>query len=245
MERRSPACNECGYCEAFPPGAATSAAVSELKAAEFGEIAEAVLSRVKQRLSGVRSRLVPAAVSARHVHLSPDVLEQLYGRGYELERHRPLSQPRQFAARETVTLVGTRMHSVEGVRILGPLRDYTQVELARTDGVVLGIELPVRDSGRLEGSAPIVLAGPKGAVSLAQGAIRAARHIHASENEAQELGICDGQCVSIRVHGEKAVVFENVLVRVRSDYKLEMHVDTDDANAADIHCDMFVEIVET
>lgn len=161
-----------------------------------------------------------------------------------LSKLRDLSQHGQYAAKETVTLVGTRMRTIEGVRVLGPLRNYTQVELARTDGMTLGLELPVRDSGKLSGSSPIVMVGPEGALNLREGAIRAVRHIHANESQASALCLKDGQSVSVRVPGEKGVVFENVIVRIDASYDLEMHVDTDDANAADICCDMLVEIVQ-
>ena len=243
MERRRATCQECGYC----PGVGwTSLAPGELpglERADLGQITAAVLERVRGRLTGVASRLVPVAVSARHVHLTKDVLEATYGPGYELTRLRDLSQPGQFSANETLTILGARMHSIEGVRVLGPVRDYTQAELSRTDGVALGLELPVRESGRLAGSAPIVLVGPRGAVSLREGGIRAVRHMHANVADAETLGLRDGQNVSVRVHGEKGVVFENVILRVSPCYVLEMHLDTDDANAADVHCDMLVEIL--
>ena len=243
MERRRASCHECGYCENMPCASRRLAGLPGLQDTELSEVAEAVFARVKAKLSGTATRFVPVAVSARHVHLSREALEQVYGRGYELSRLRDLSQPGQYAARETLTVVGTRMRTIEEVRILGPLREYTQVELARTDGVTLGLDLPVRDSGKLSGSSPIVLVGPRGALCLEEGAIRATRHIHASEKEASVLGLRDGQSVSVRVPGEKALVFENVIVRTDPSFLLEMHLDTDDANAADVCCDMLVEIV--
>ncbi|MBN1503525.1 MAG: phosphate propanoyltransferase [Candidatus Eisenbacteria bacterium] len=194
-------------------------------------------------MKGVASRLVPVAVSARHVHLTRGVLDATYGAGCELTRFRDLSQPGEFSAKETLTVVGPRMHSIQDVRIIGPIREYTQAELSRTDGVALGMELPVRDSGKLEGSAPIVLVGPRGAISLKEGGIRALRHVHAAPEDAERLGVEDGQTVSVRVYGQKGVVFENVLMRVSSSYVLEMHLDTDDANAADVHCGTLVEIL--
>ncbi len=214
-----------------------------LEQADLAGITAAVLARVRERLTGAASRLVPVAVSARHVHLTREVLEATYGPGYELTHMRDLSQPGEFAAKETLTVLGPRMHSLQEVRILGPVRKYTQAELSRTDGVTLGMELPVRDSGRLAGSAPIVLVGPRGAASLNEGGIRALRHLHAGPDNAGRMGLADGQNVSVRVHGPKGVVFENVLVRVNPSYVLEMHVDTDDANAADVHCGMLVEVL--
>ena len=243
LQRRRASCHECGYCDNVPCASRSLAGLPGLQDAELSGIAEAVLARVKARLYGVTTRFIPVAVSARHVHLTREALEEVYGKGHELSKLRDLSQPGQYAAKETLTLVGARMRTIEGVRVLGPLRKYTQVELARTDGIALGLELPVRDSGKLSGSSPIVLVGPKGALNLEEGAIRAARHIHASDTEASSLGLRDGQSVSVRVPGEKGVVFENVIVKTDPSFSLEMHLDTDDANAADICCDMFVEIM--
>ncbi|MCX5801194.1 MAG: phosphate propanoyltransferase [Candidatus Eisenbacteria bacterium] len=244
MERRRPSCHECGYCDNIPRATTRLAESPGLEEKELRDVAQAVLARVRARLSGVPARLVPVAVSARHVHLTKEALEAVYGTGYELSKLRDLSQHGQYAAKETLTVVGTRMRTIEGVRILGPVRSYTQVELARTDGVTLGLELPVRDSGKLSGSSPIVLVGPRGALSLKEGAIRPTRHMHASENEAAVLNLRDGQTVSVRVAGEKGLVFENVIVRTDSSFVLEMHLDTDDANAADVCCDTLLEILD-
>ncbi len=243
MERRSAACQECGYCPGVGWTGGTAGELQGLAQADLSQITTAVLARVRERLSGAASRLVPVAVSARHVHLTRQVLNVTYGPGYELTRLRDLSQPGEFSANETLTVLGPRMHSIQEVRILGPVREYTQAELSRTDGVTLGLELPVRDSGKLAGSAPIVLVGPRGAVSLEEGGIRALRHLHAGPDDAKRLGLADGQSVSVRVRGEKGVVFDNVLVRVNPSYVLEMHLDTDDANAADVHCGMLVEVL--
>jgi putative phosphotransacetylase len=243
VERRHASCLECGYCAGIGWTDTGKGKLAELGEAELRGIAAAVVERVTAEITGVPSRLVPVAVSARHVHLTREVLDATYGKGHQLTRLRDLSQRGQFAAEETLTIVGSRMHSIEGVRVLGPVRDYTQAELARTDGITLGLELPVRGSGRLGGSAPIVLIGPKGAVSLKEGGIRPTRHLHARPEDARRLGLRDGQSTSVRVPGEKGVIFENVIVRVDPSYVLEMHLDTDDANAADLHCGMFVEIV--
>jgi len=242
VERRSAACQECGYCAGVGWTGGAEAELSSLEEADLSQITAAVLARVRGRLSGAASRLVPVAVSARHVHVTREVLDATYGHGYELTKLRDLSQPGEFSANETLTVLGPRMHSIQEVRVLGPVRRYAQAELSRTDGVALGMELPVRDSGKLKGSAPIVLVGPRGAVSLTEGGIRALRHLHAGLEDAERLRLTDGQTVSVRVHGQKAVVFENVLVRVRQSYVLEMHLDTDDANAADVHCGMLVEV---
>jgi propanediol utilization protein len=171
------------------------------------------------------------------------VLERLYGEGFRLTKLRDLGQPSEFAAEETVTLVGRSMRAIEGVRLLGPVRGYTQVELSRTDGIRLGLDLPTRRSGDLAGSEPITLVGPAGSVALREGAIRATRHIHMTERDAANHRVADGDLVRVRFPGERAVVLENVLIRVAKSAALELHLDTDDANAADVRAPMTVEIL--
>jgi len=174
---------------------------------------------------------VPVGVSARHVHVSREALEQLFGPGHELHVMRDLSQPGQFAAEETVTLVGPK-GCITGVRILGPARSLTQVEISRTDGYALGIHPPVRLSGDIEGTPGIAIVGPKGALYIPQGVIVAARHIHMTPADAQAFGVHDGQKVLVRAETERPVLFEDVVVRVRDDFALDFHIDLDEANAA-------------
>lgn len=174
---------------------------------------------------------VPAGVSNRHLHVSQDDLETLFGSGYALTPLKDLSQTGQYAAEETVTLA-TRKSCIGGVRILGPVRPATQVEISRTDAFALGVKPPVRDSGAIDNSAGLTIIGPAGAVTLQFGVILAQRHIHMSEDDAERFGLQDKDVVKVRSSGERAVVFENVLVRVRSDFVLELHLDTDEANAA-------------
>lgn len=177
---------------------------------------------------------IPVAVSARHVHLDQETLEKLFGPGAQLTPKKPLSQPGQYASLETVTLVGPRRR-IEGVRILGPVRKKTQVEISRTDEFFLGVDAPVRGSGDLKGSAPITLEGPKGSVQLSEGLIRALRHVHASPDEARSLGVSDGDYVAVAITGgPRDLVFGDVLVRVHPEFRLEMHLDTDEGNAADV-----------
>jgi putative phosphotransacetylase len=183
------------------------------------------------------------AVSARHVHLTRSVLETLFGERYELTKLRDLGQPGEFASSERVTIVGRSMRAIEGVRLLGPLRGYTQVEIARSDGIRLGLAPPVRRSGDLGGSEAITLVGPAGTVALREGAIRAARHIHMTERDASVHRVRDGDLVRIRFPGDRALVLENVLVRVASNAALELHLDTDDANAANVVLPMSVDIM--
>ncbi len=177
---------------------------------------------------------IPTGVSVRHVHLCQADLETLYGSGYQLTKRRDLYQPGEFAAEEVVTLVGPKMRALENVRVLGPLRSKSQVEVSRTDAIFLGITPPVRKSGDLAGSSSLTLVGPKGSLILKEGVICANRHIHMSPSDAERYGVKDDDIVRVAVSGEKALTFENVQIRVKDTFKLEMHLDTDDANAAGI-----------
>ncbi|MFH1502997.1 MAG: phosphate propanoyltransferase [Candidatus Eisenbacteria bacterium] len=182
-------------------------------------------------------------VSARHVHVARGSLDSLFGEGSSLTKIRDLSQPGEFVSGQRVTAVGPSGRALEVVRIVGPVRSYTQLELSRTDAVRLGIDPPVRRSGDLAGSAPVTLVGPAGTVVLREGAIRAARHIHMNARDAEHYGVKDGDLVRVRFPGVRALVLENVLVRVSKTAALEMHLDTDDANAADIRPPVAVEIL--
>lgn len=214
--------------------------------ADIGSLTEEVTRRVKTRIAGydVKGKmLVPVGVSGRHLHLTMEVLESLFGRGYELSKLRELSQIGEFAAEETVILIGPSRRALEGVRILGPPRSYTQIELARSDGLRLGLDLPVRKTGDLTGTPGLTIVGPKGTVVLKQGAIRATRHIHMSPADASRYGVADGQVVRARTAGVTALTFENVLIRVRDTFVLDFHLDTDDANAAGIGTGCFAEVI--
>ncbi len=194
--------------------------------------------------TAANSHKIPVGVSVRHIHLSKADAETLFGPGAELHPYRELYQPGEFAAQETVSLVGPKMRVLERVRILGPFRDRTQVELARTDAIFLGVNAPVRMSGDLKGSAPITLIGPKGVVELKEGCIRAMRHVHMNDREAALFGLKDGDKVKLRVGGPSAVTFENVVVRINPKLRLEVHLDTDEGNVADVHCNQKVEIIK-
>ncbi len=178
---------------------------------------------------------IPAAISARHVHLTQAALDRLFGDGYELQVHSALLQPGQFAAEETVTLVGPRGR-LSGVRIVGPPRSEVQVELSRTDAISLGVDAPVRQSGDLKETPGIVIAGPKGEVTVQRGVICALRHIHMSAADAAALGLKDHDRVGVKVMTkDRKLTFADIVVRVSPDYRLELHLDSDEGNAAGLH----------
>lgn len=175
--------------------------------------------------------MVPVGVSNRHVHLTQEHVEILFGAGHQLTRIKDLTQPGEFAAEERVTLVGPK-GAIEGVRVLGPTRKQTQVEISVTDSFKLGVRPQVRDSGNLAGTPGVELVGPKGSVTLPEGVIIAARHIHVPQVEAEKYGLENGQKVRVEVGGERGIIFQNVLLRVSPKYALEFHVDMDEANCA-------------
>ena len=177
---------------------------------------------------------VPVGVSNRHIHLTREHVEILFGKGYELTKIKDLSQPGQFACKEQLTIVGPSMRPIEGVRVLGPERKASQVEISRTDSFTLKVKPPVRESGDIKGSAPVTIIGPKGIVSLSEGCIIANRHIHMSLDEAARYNVVDGEYVDVLVCGERKSMFYDVQVRAHKDFRLEMHIDTDDANAAGV-----------
>jgi acetate kinase len=177
---------------------------------------------------------IPIAVSARHCHLTAETFAALFGRDATPTIERGLSQPGQYACAERVNLVGPR-DRIDGVRLLGPLRAVNQVEISRTDEFRLGVDAPVRNSGNVHGSAPITLEGPAGSVQLAEGLICARRHIHMTPDDARAFAVTDGDDVTVAVvGGERDLVFGDVLIRVKDSYALEMHIDTDEANAAEL-----------
>ncbi|MBQ3593085.1 MAG: phosphate propanoyltransferase [Clostridia bacterium] len=181
-------------------------------------------------------------VSARHVHVSQEDLEKLFGKGYELTVKKMLSQPGQYACEEKVAVVGPKGELK--MSILGPVRSATQVEVSYTDARALGIAVPVRESGDTKGSAGVKLVGPAGEVELAEGAIAAMRHIHMTTADAAEYGVKDKDIVSVKVGGPRGLVFDNTVVRVSDTYALAMHIDTDEANAAGVAGQVYGDIVK-
>ena len=177
---------------------------------------------------------IPIGVSNRHIHLTREHVEILFGKGYQLTKIKDLSQPGQYACKEQLTIVGPSMRAIEGVRVLGPERRASQVEISRTDSFVLKVKPPVRESGDIKGSAPITIIGPKGIVTLNEGCIIANRHIHMSEEEGKTFGLRDGDYADVELCGERRSLFYDVQIRVHRDFRLEMHIDTDDANAAGV-----------
>jgi len=173
---------------------------------------------------------VPIGVSARHIHLSRAHVETLFGKDYQLSKKAELMGG-QFAANETVTIVGAKLKAIENVRVLGPERKFTQVEISATDSVRLGNAAPLRESGDIKSSAPFSVIGPKGAVHLDEGCIVASRHIHMSPSDALKFGVNDGDLVSVEVAGARGIIFNKVKIRVDETFTLEMHIDTDEANA--------------
>ncbi len=173
-------------------------------------------------------------ISARHMHICRQHLETLFGPGAELTVYRWLYQPGEFAAEQTVTIIGPRRRMIDNVRILGPLRDNSQVELSLTDSVALGVDIPVRPSGKIDGTPGCVIMGPNGVIELPSGVIRAERHVHMNPADAKAYGFTDRQYVRLRVDSDCKTTFEKVLVRVSPNVLLEVHIDTDEGNACNL-----------
>ena len=188
---------------------------------------------------------IPVGISNRHIHLCQEDLDTLFGAGYTLTPIKELSQPGQYACKETLTLVGPSMRAIEGVRVLGPLRKSSQVEISKTDSFQLKVNPPVRESGKTAGSAPVTIVGPKGVVSLKEGCIIANRHIHMSPDDAVRFGVKDCDYIDVdALGGTRKTRFFDVQIRVHKDFRLEMHVDTDDANAAGLKNGSTVKVVK-
>lgn len=172
-------------------------------------------------------------VSNRHCHLHSDDMEKLFGKGHQLTPLKDLMQPGEHACKETITISGNR-RQIENVRVLGPLRKATQIEVSMTDSIHLGLNAPVRTSGDIAGSASVKVTGPAGTIELKEACIVAKRHVHMTPADAEFFGLKDKETVSIRVEGERGLIFENVTARVHPNMKLECHLDTDEANAAGV-----------
>lgn len=213
----------------------------------FGSI-EQITRMVLQEIESSKERqnrmTVPVGVSARHIHLTQQDVEKLFGEGYQLTKKKELMGG-QFAANEQCTLVGLKLRAIENVRILGPVRSKSQVEISATDARTLGVNAPLRQSGDTAGSAPIALVGPKGVIYLKEGCIVAARHIHMTPEQAALVSLKDGDYVSVRMGNERGAVLDNVKIRVDETFSLEMHIDTDEANACQVKQGDFAAIIQT
>ncbi|PWA13019.1 propanediol utilization protein [Pueribacillus theae] len=196
------------------------------------EVIQSIVEEVINQLSSkpFPPKMIPIAVSARHCHLSQADLETLFGKGYALTKKNDLTQPGQFAANETVLIAGPK-GSMNNVRVLGPIRKATQVEISKTDAIQLGLDPPIRESGDIKGSSPVTILGPKGSIYLQEGLIIAGAHIHMHPDDAEAFSVKNGDFVRVQAENERPVSFEKVLIRVSPNYKLEMHIDTDEANA--------------
>jgi putative phosphotransacetylase len=235
------------------------AATTKLNRSEVEQLVREVL---RQRIGGqitpppsqARSAMAPSTaggppnplvvnVSARHMHVKPSDLEILFGPGAKLTKLKDLYQQGEFASEQLVTIVGPRQRIIPNVRILGPMRDYTQVELSYTDGIYLGIDLPLRISGNHENTPGCTIMGPKGAITINQGVIRAERHVHVSKEDMAYYGVADGDYMKLKIDGPCGVTFDRVKVRFHPKVVCEVHIDTDEGNACDLdsatHMELF------
>lgn len=201
------------------------------------------LGKALPRTAGAPNPLV-VNVSARHCHLTPEAVEALFGPGHKLGVHKWLYQDGQFAAKETVTLIGPRSRVISNLRILGPCRSLNQIELAYTDAIALGFEIPLRASGNIQGTPGCMLMGPGGFFEMTQGVIRAARHVHMSPVDAEFYGVKAGQMMHLKIGGPCAISLDEMLVRVDPSFKMEVHIDTDEGNACNLQPETPCELIK-
>lgn len=206
-------------------------------------VADAVLKAL-QNDNMADSDGIPVGISNRHIHLKREDIDILFGKGYKLTPIKDLSQPGQYACKEVLTIIGPSLKAIENVRVLGPERPESQVEISRTDSYTLKLNPPVRESGKISNSAPISIIGPKGVVNLKEGCIIANRHIHMSLEDGKKYGLKDNDYVTIDAFSERKTRFFDVQVRVSDKFRLEMHLDTDDANAAGLKNGSKIQIVK-
>ncbi len=209
-------------------------------------VRQAVYQRLGKPLAGTAGAPNPLVVnvSARHCHLTPEAVEALFGAGHTLTPFKWLYQEGQFAAKETVTLIGPRSRVISNLRILGPCRTQNQIELAYTDAIALGFEIPLRLSGKIEGTPGCMLMGPAGFFEMPEGVIRALRHVHMHPDDATFYGLKGGEEMKLRITGPCEVTFERLLARVDSSFKLEVHIDTDEGNACNLQPNSICELLK-
>lgn len=209
-------------------------------------VRQAVYQRLGKPLPNAVSAPNPLLVnvSARHCHLTQDAVEILFGKGHQLTVHKWLYQEGQFAAKETLTLIGPRSRVISNLRILGPCRSLNQVELAYTDGIALGFELPLRISGDIKGTLGCMLMGPAGFFEMQEGVIRAMRHVHMSPDDAKFYGVKAGDSMKLKIGGPCGITLDQMLCRVDKSFKLEVHIDTDEGNACNLQPNTLCELVK-
>jgi putative phosphotransacetylase len=209
-------------------------------------VRRAVYARLGKPLPHVAAGPNPLLVnvSARHCHLTPQAVEALFGAGHKLTVHKWLYQEGQFAAKETLTLIGPRSRVISNLRILGPCRDLNQVELAYTDAIALGFDIPLRISGNIKGTPGAMLMGPAGFFEMEQGVIRAMRHVHMNPTDAEFYGVKAGDAMKLKIGGDCGISLDKMLCRVDKSFKLEVHIDTDEGNACNLQPDTPVELTK-
>ena len=209
-------------------------------------VRQAVYQRMGKPLPAAGSAPNPllVSISARHCHLTQEAVETLFGKGHQLTVHKWLYQDGQFAAKETLTLIGPRSRVISNLRILGPCRNFNQVELAYTDGIALGFELPLRISGDIKGTLGAMLMGPEGFFEMPEGVIRAMRHVHMSPDDAKYYGVQAGSNMKLKIGGPCGIILDRMLCRVDKSFKLEVHIDTDEGNACNLQPDTLCELIK-
>ena len=224
----------------------TVAAPAPHRAAVEHLVRQAVYSRLGKPLPRAAAAPNPLLVnvSARHCHLTPEAVEALFGKGHKLQVHKWLYQDGQFAAKETVTLIGPRSRVISNLRILGPCRNLNQVELAYTDSIALGFDIPLRASADIKGTPGCMLMGPAGFFEMPEGVIRALRHVHMHPTDTEYFGVKAGDMMKLKIGGPCAITLEQMLVRVDKSFKLEVHIDTDEGTACNLQPDTKVELVK-
>lgn len=209
-------------------------------------VRQAVYQRMGKALpsGGTAPNPLLVNISARHCHLTQEAVEILFGKGHQLTVHKWLYQDGQFAAKETLTLIGPRSRVISNLRILGPCRNFNQVELAYTDGIALGFELPLRISGDIKGTLGAMLMGPEGFFEMQEGVIRAMRHVHMSPDDAKFYGVQPGGQMKLKIGGPCGIILDQMLCRVDKSFKLEVHIDTDEGNACNLQPETLCELVK-
>lgn len=225
-------------------GAALPAGVATAGSSALGTGPQLGSGTASERALQLPDPELVVSISARHVHLTDEHVEILFGKGKTLTVEKPLYQDGFFAAAETVMIVGPKRRMLPTVRVLGPTRPHSQVELAFTDGISLGIDLPVRASGKIDGTPGCVLVGPAGVVELKQGVIRAERHVHMNFEHAARYGVKNGDRLKLRIVSRCTTTLEDLLVRADATSKLEVHLDTDEGNAIDLDQATRVELLK-